>query len=754
MEKGRKRNQEKNERVKSNGSKGRAFYMETKQEFLDHIKEFNPNYDLHLIAKAFDVAAEMHEGQLRRSGEKYLIHPLEVAKILAGLGMDEETIVAGLLHDVIEDTSYTDEMLTEEFGEQITLMVEGVTKLASLKFETKEERQAESLRKMFLAMSKDIRVLIIKLADRLHNLRTINYMSEKKIKSKCQETLDIYAPLASRLGIFTMKFELEDTAMKYLYPKEYADISRKVNTKKSERQEMIDKVLEEIRETLDDMDIHYETYGRSKHFYSIFRKIRYQHKSIDEIFDLMAVRVIVDTVKDCYAVLGVVHTMWTPIPGRFKDYIAMPKPNMYQSLHTTVMGDNGSPFEIQIRTYEMHRVAEYGIAAHWKYKEGISKNREEMKLSWLRQALEWQKDTNNPTEFLDALKVDLFINEVYVFTPAGDVMELPAGATPLDFAFKIHTDIGAKCIGARVNGKMVPIDHQLDNGDIVEIITSPNASGPSIDWLKIAKSSTARTKIRQWLKKQDKSDNVDKGKNTLDKYIRRKGYDPAVTMKNAFLLRVAKDMGFADAEEFYTQIANGGTLVNKAANALFALYDEEQSQESKKKENTVENLTGATKPKRQKDKTKANLGVVVEGMDDLMLRMSKCCNPVPGDEIIGYITKGRGISVHRTDCVNIISLAPDERDRLINVEWDTRKGTSYEADITVVAEDRKGLFSDLSKVCESMDVHISGVNTKKSGEGELTIILTLSIENIDQMQKLLRTLKGTQGVISVYRTGV
>lgn len=754
MEKGRKRNQEKNERVKSNGSKGRAFYMETKQEFLDHIKEFNPNYDLHLIAKAFDVAAEMHEGQLRKSGEKYLIHPLEVAKILAGLGMDEETIVAGLLHDVIEDTSYTDEMLTEEFGEQITLMVEGVTKLASLKFETKEERQAESLRKMFLAMSKDIRVLIIKLADRLHNLRTINYMSEKKIKSKCQETLDIYAPLASRLGIFTMKFELEDTAMKYLYPKEYADISRKVNTKKSERQEMIDKVLEEIRETLDDMDIHYETYGRSKHFYSIFRKMRDQHKSIDEIFDLMAVRVIVDTVKDCYAVLGVVHTMWTPIPGRFKDYIAMPKPNMYQSLHTTVMGDNGSPFEIQIRTYEMHRVAEYGIAAHWKYKEGISKNREEMKLSWLRQALEWQKDTNNPTEFLDALKVDLFINEVYVFTPAGDVMELPAGATPLDFAFKIHTDIGAKCIGARVNGKMVPIDHQLDNGDIVEIITSPNASGPSIDWLKIAKSSTARTKIRQWLKKQDKSDNVDKGKNTLDKYIRRKGYDPAVTMKNAFLLRVAKDMGFADAEEFYTQIANGGTLVNKAANALFALYDEEQSQENKKKENTVENLTGAAKPKRQKDKTKANLGVVVEGMDDLMLRMSKCCNPVPGDEIIGYITKGRGISVHRTDCVNIISLAPDERDRLINVEWDTRKGTSYEADITVVAEDRKGLFSDLSKVCESMDVHISGVNTKKSGEGELTIILTLSIENIDQMQKLLRTLKGTQGVISVYRTGV
>jgi len=727
--------------------------METRQAFLDSIKAYNASYNMDLIGRAYDVAARMHEGQYRKSGEKYIIHPMEVAKILANLGMDEETIVAGLLHDVIEDTPYTDEDLIRDFGERIDLMVEGVTKLASLKFETKEERQAESLRKMFLAMSKDIRVLIIKLADRLHNLRTINYMSEQQIKTKCQETLDIYAPLASRLGIFTMKFELEDTAMKYLYPKEYAYIAQKVNAKKSEREAMIERILDKIRHTLDDMGMNYETYGRSKHFYSIFRKMRDQHKTIDEIFDLIAVRVIVETVKDCYAVLGAVHTMWTPIPGRFKDYIAMPKPNMYQSLHTTVIGHQGKPFEIQIRTYEMHRVAEYGIAAHWKYKEGITKDNEEMKMSWLRQALEWQKDTNNPSEFMDALKVDLFVNEVYVFTPKGDVMELPAGATPLDFAFKIHSDIGAKCIGARVNGKMVPIDHQLENGDIVEIMTSANASGPSIDWLKIAKSSTARTKIRQWLKKQDKNDNVDRGKDDLDKYIRRKGYDPAQVMKNAFVLRAAKEMGCSNAEEFYTQIANGGTMAGRAANLLFAYYEEERAEETKKQENTEENLTGAAKPRRKRHEERDSIGVVVEGMDGLMLRMARCCNPVPGDEIIGYITKGRGISVHRVDCVNILSLAPDERDRLINVEWDTNRDTSYEADITVLAEDRKGLFSDLCRVCESMDVHISGVNTKKTDVHELRIILTLSIEDIDQMQKLLRTLRSTQGVINVYRTG-
>ncbi|MGI6721907.1 MAG: RelA/SpoT family protein [Anaerovoracaceae bacterium] len=725
--------------------------METREQFLESLKSFNPNYDMELIGRAYDVAAKMHEGQFRKSGEKYLIHPMEVARILAELGMDEQTIVAGLLHDVIEDTDYTEEELTEEFGERICLMVDGVTKLASLKFETKEARQAESLRKMFLAMSKDIRVLIIKLADRLHNLRTINYMSQQQIQSKCQETLDIYAPLASRLGIFSMKFELEDTAMKYLYPEAYADIAHKVNAKKEERQAAIDKVLAEIDDSLKDLNIHYDICGRSKHFYSIYRKMKYQKKSIDEIFDLMAVRVIVDTVKDCYAVLGIVHTMWTPIPGRFKDYIAMPKPNMYQSLHTTVMGDSGDPFEIQIRTYEMHRVAEYGIAAHWKYKEGVKDDQEDMKLAWLRQALEWQKDTNSASEFMETLKVDLFVNEVYVFTPAGDVMELPAEATPLDFAFKIHTDVGVRCIGAKVNGKMVPIDHKLENGDIVEIMTSPNSSGPSIDWLKIAKSSTARTKIRQWLKKQDKSDNVEKGKEILERYVKKKEYNPAEVMKNSFIMKAAKELGFANVDEFYTQLSNGGTTVSKVAAVLFGYYDAEKSEEKKKEENTAEALVSSGEPKGR-TKYKDNPGVIVKGMDNLLIRLAKCCNPVPGDDIVGFITKGRGISVHRRDCANVAALNSNDKERFIEVEWDKSKDTSYQADITVVAADRKGLFSDLSRACESMEVHISGVNTSKSKNGVLVVVLTLSIEDIDQMQKLLRVLKTIKGVDEVHRT--
>ena len=446
--------------------------MESKQEFLENILEINPKYNIKLLGRAYDVAEQMHNGQLRKSGEPYLIHPLAVVKILAQLGMDDNTLVSGLLHNVVEDTEYTKEQLTKEFGEEVALLVDGVTKLGSLVFENKEERQAENLRKMFLAMSKDIRVLIIKLADRLHNLRTINYMTENKIKEKCNETLDIYAFLVSRLGIYLVKFELEDISLKYLYPEAYKDLRRQINEKKEEREKHLSKIIKEIDETLADMDIKYEIYGRTKHFYSIFRKMQYQKKNLDEIFDLMAVRIIVDSVKDCYSILGIVHTMWTPIPGRFKDYIAMPKPNMYQSIHTTVIGDTGTPFEIQIRTTEMHRIAEYGIAAHWKYKEGISAEGEEVKMAWLRQSLEWQKEMDDPTEFLETLKVDLFENQVFVFTPKGDVMELPAGATPLDFAFKVHTEVGAKCVGAKVNGKMVTIDHTLENGDIIEIVTS------------------------------------------------------------------------------------------------------------------------------------------------------------------------------------------------------------------------------------------------------------------------------------------
>lgn len=727
--------------------------MKNKQEFLDSIKSINENYDMDILGRAYDVAATMHEGQFRKSGEKYLIHPVAVVKILAELGMDESTLVAGLLHDAVEDTEYTGEQLRENFGEEIALLVDGVTKLGSLVFENKEERQAENFRKMFLAMSRDIRVLIIKLSDRLHNLRTINYMSQKQIHDKCLETLEIYAPLASRLGIYSMKFELEDTAMKYLYPTEYVDIAKKVSAKKEERQATIDAVVGEIKESLDDMNMKYEIYGRSKHFYSIFKKMKYQKKDIDEIFDLMAVRIIVGSIKDCYAILGIVHTMWTPIPGRFKDYIAMPKPNMYQSLHTTVIGDTGNPFEIQIRTYEMHHIAEYGIAAHWKYKEGVAKDKEEVKLSWLRQALEWQQDTNDATEFMETLKIDLFSSQVFVFTPAGDVIELPAGATPLDFAFKIHTDVGAKCIGAKVNGKMVPIDHTLENGDIIQIMTSPNASGPSIDWLKIAKSSTARTKIRQWLKKENKSDNVDKGKDVLDKYVRKKGYNPRDVLTHASILKVTKEMKFANTDELFTQVSNGGTLVSKVAAILFGYYNEEKAEEKKKQETVKEALESEKeKPKRPRYRQKESPGVIVKGMDNLLIRVSKCCNPVPGDEIVGFITKGRGISVHRKDCTNITSLPVDEKRRFIDVQWDTRKNTSYDADITVVADDRKGLFSDLSKACELMDVHIAGVNAKSSKDDTITIILTLSIADTAQMEKLLRTLKSIPGVSSVYRS--
>ncbi|WP_037372944.1 RelA/SpoT family protein [Anaerovorax odorimutans] len=722
--------------------------MENKEQFLQHLLSINENIDIMLIEKAYEKAAQMHEGQLRKSGEPYLIHPVEVAKILTDLGMDENTIVAGLLHDVVEDTPYTQEDLINDFGEEVALLVDGVTKLGSLVIESKEERQAENLRKMFLAMSKDIRVLIIKLSDRLHNLRTINYMNENQIKEKCLETLEIYAPLASRLGIYTIKFELEDIALKHLDPTAYYDLVTQVKIKKNEREENINRVITEIKESLEDLNINYEITGRNKHFYSIYRKMKYQNKQLEEIFDLTAVRIIVDSVKDCYAVLGIVHTMWKPIPGRFKDYIAMPKPNRYQSLHTTVIGDSGEPFEIQIRTYEMHKIAEYGIAAHWKYKEGIKTDKEENKLAWLRQTLEWQKDLNDPKEFMETLKVDLFSNQVFVFTPKGDVIELPAGSTPLDFAFKIHSVIGVKCIGAKVNGKMVPIDYTLKNGNIVEIVTSSNSKGPSIDWLKIAQSSNARNKIRQWLKKENKSDSVDKGKEMLEKYVRRKGYESQQIIRSHWLNKVAKNYNLASSEDLYTSISSGGIILSKVVFMLLGLYHEEKQAELKRKEKN-EKITVNKKKQRHKDAA----GVSVKGVDNLLIRFSKCCNPVPGDDIIGFITKGRGISIHRTDCINIISLPDGEKERLVEVEWDKQKeNMSYNVDINILAEDRKGMFSDISRVCEDMDVHIAGVNAKSAKDKIVNITMTLAISNVSQMEKVLRSLRSVQGVADVYRS--
>ena len=730
--------------------------MVTKADFLDKILSISPKYNTELIGKAFDIAQELHDGQLRKSGEPYFIHPVNVAYILAEMGMDDATIVGGLLHDVVEDTDYTREQLVSDFNEEIALLVDGVTKLGTIKFESKEEIQAENFRKMFLAMSKDIRVLIIKLADRLHNMRTMGFMKPEKIVEKCNETLDIYAPLASRLGIFKVKFELEDLALKYLHPEEFQELKQKVNKRKEEREETINTVIGEIKDSLDDMNLHYDIYGRAKHYYSIYKKMKLQNKQIDEIFDLIAVRIIVDNVKDCYAVLGIVHTMWKPIPGRFKDYIAMPKPNMYQSLHTTVIGDNGEPFEIQIRTYEMHQVAEYGIAAHWKYKEGDTSGKssnDDIKLAWLRQSLEWQQDLNDPKDFLETMKMDLFASQVFVFTPRGDVIELPAGSTPLDFAFKIHSAISCKCVGAKVNGKMVTIDYTLQNGDIVEIVTSANSAGPSVDWLKIAKSSNARNKIRGWLKKESKSDNIEKGKDLIDKYIRKKGLDPALCAKSVFLNRAFKAMNFANADEAYQQLSNGGTLVSKFCNLLFGYYAEETKMEVKTNDEVIDEIKAAEarKAKLQR-RNQDSPGIIVKGADNLMIKLAKCCNPVPGDEIIGFITKGRGISVHRCDCSNITSLPENEKARFIDVEWeDLKVGKSYNADICIIGNDRKGMLSDISRVCEDMDIHLSGVNAKSGKDGSLTMTITLSISSTQEMQKVLRNLRNIEGVLHVYR---
>ena len=731
--------------------------MTTKAEFLEKILSINSKYNTELIGKAFDTAQRLHAGQLRKSGEPYFIHPIHVALILAEMGMDDATIVGGLLHDVVEDTPYTREQLVTDFGEEIALLVDGVTKLGTIKFESKEEIQAENFRKMFLAMSKDIRVLIIKLADRLHNMRTMEYMSPEKKIEKCNETLEIYAPLASRLGISKVKFELEDLALKYLHPQEFQELKEKVNKRKEEREATINLVISEIRDSLDDMHLHYDIYGRAKHYYSIYKKMKYQNKQIDEIFDLIAVRIIVDNVKDCYEVLGIVHTMWKPIPGRFKDYIAMPKPNMYQSLHTTVIGDNGEPFEIQIRTYEMHQVAEYGIAAHWKYKEGDTSGKasnDDIKLAWLRQSLEWQQDINDPKDFLETMKMDLFASQVFVFTPRGDVIELPAGSTPLDFAFKIHSAIGCKCVGAKVNGKMVTIDYTLQNGDIVEIVTSANSAGPSIDWLKIAKSSNARNKIRSWLKKENKSDTIDKGKDLLDKYIRKRGFEPAACAKSAFLNKAMKAMNFANADECYTQLANGGTLVSKFANLLFGYYTDETKTEIPKsnEELAAEIKEAEAKKLRDRRKSADNPGIVVEGADNLMIKLAKCCNPVPGDEIVGFITKGRGISVHRRDCSNIVALPEHEKARFIKVDWeDLKAGKAYNTDICIIGTDRKGMLSDISRVCEDMDIHLSGVNAKSGRDGSLTMTITLSISSTQEMQKVQRSLRNIEGVTQVYR---
>lgn len=716
-------------------------------EFISALMGYNENYNAELLERAYRRAELQHRGQKRRSGEDYIIHPKAVAIILANLGMDDKSIAAGLLHDVVEDTEYSLADCRKEFGPEIAMLVDGVTKLTSLVYESREDRQAENIRKMFLAMSKDIRILIIKLSDRLHNMRTIEFQSPEKRIEKCRETLDIYAPLAARLGIYAFKFEMEDISFKNLYPEEYSELDAQMQARKSKRAEIVEDVIAQLNDALGGLGIKYEIYGRNKHYYSIYKKMQFQEKGIDEIFDLNAVRVIVESVKDCYGVLGTVHTMWTPIPGRFKDYIAMPKSNRYQSLHTTLIGKNGVPFEIQIRTHEMHIVAEYGIAAHWKYKEGVQSNDEEVKLAWVRQILESQQDENDPQAFVESLKMDLFSNQVFVFTPKGDVMELPAGSTPLDFAFKIHTDIGSKCVGAKVNGKMVPIDYNLQNGEIVDIVTSATSKGPSIDWLKIVKTSGAKNKIRQYFKRENRSESAERGRHLLEKTARRKGWDLQTMLKQSYVLKASKALKYDSMEDLYNAVSYGGAVLNRTLQLCEDYYHEERQAELKRKEKEEARLLDRTKKRRNI----GSAGVTVKGVENLLIHFAKCCSPVPGDEIIGFITRGKGVSVHRKDCFNMLTLKEEHIARLIEVEWEAKTDQTYDAVVSILVEDRKGLLAEMSRECEQMDININGINLKTNSDGTGNVSMVLAILNLADVEKIMARLRTIEGVIDVYR---
>ena len=729
------------------------------KELINSVLKYHPSTDISMIEKAYKVASEAHEGQKRKSGEPYIIHPLCVAIILADLELDKETIVAGLLHDAVEDTWMTYEEVEKEFGSEVALLVDGVTKLGQLSYSAdKVEVQAENLRKMFLAMAKDIRVILIKLADRLHNMRTLQYMRPEKQQEKARETMDIYAPIAMRLGISKIKVELDDLSLKYLKPDVYYDLVHKVALRKSEREQFVGAIVKEVKKHMDDANIKAQVDGRVKHFFSIYKKMVNQDKTIDQIYDLFAVRILVDTVKDCYAALGVIHEMYKPIPGRFKDYIAMPKPNMYQSLHTTLIGPNGQPFEIQIRTYEMHRTAEYGIAAHWKYKESsdgkapVGKSEEE-KLNWLRQILEWQRDMSDNKEFMSLLKndLDLFADSVYCFTPQGDVKTLPSGSTPVDFAYSVHSAVGNKMVGARVNGKLVPIEYEIKNGDRIEIITSQNSQGPSRDWLKLVKSTQAKNKINQWFKKELKEDNILKGKEMLAQYARAKGFKIANYTKTQYLEAVLRKYGFRDWDSVLAAIGHGGLKEGQVFNKLVEAYDKE----NKKKLTDEQVLEAASETQEKLHIAKSKSGIVVKGIHDVAVRFSKCCNPIPGDEIVGFVTRGRGITIHRTDCVNVLNMSETDRTRLIEAEWqqpDTTEKEKYTAEIQVYANNRTGLLVDLSKIFTERKIDLRSINSRTSKQEKATISMSFEIGSKEELRSLIEKIRQVESVIDVERT--
>lgn len=726
---------------------------------INSVKKYHPSADISMIQKAYKIAHDAHEGQCRKSGEPYIIHPLCVAIILADLEMDKETIVAGLLHDVVEDTVMTSEEIVQEFSAEVALLVDGVTKLGQLSYSSdKVEEQAENLRKMFLAMAKDIRVILIKLADRLHNMRTLKYMRPEKQKEKAQETMDIYAPIAQRLGISKIKVELDDLSLKYLEPEVYYDLVEKISLRKSAREEYVQGIVGEVSSHIEEAEIKAQIYGRVKHFFSIYKKMVNQDKTLEQIYDLFAVRIVVDSVKDCYAALGVIHEMYKPIPGRFKDYIAMPKQNMYQSLHTTLIGPNGQPFEIQIRTFDMHRTAEYGIAAHWKYKESSDGKKpvaqqEEEKLSWLRQILEWQRDMSDNREFLSLLKsdLDLFAENVYCFTPAGDVKNLPNGSTPIDFAYSIHSAVGNKMIGARVNGKLVTIDYVLQNGDRIEILTSQNSKGPSRDWLNIVKSTQAKNKINQWFKHERKEDNIIKGKELLAAYCKTKNIVLSSLMKPAYLEKIMRKYGFRDWDSTLAAIGHGGLKEGQVVNRLLEEYEKEH-----KKEITDEEILEAVDSKDRIRVAKSKSGIVVKGIHDVAVRFSKCCSPIPGDEIVGFVTRGRGVSIHRTDCVNVINLADADRVRLIDAEWQAspagKTGELYTAEIKVYGYNRTGLLVDIMKIFTERKIDVSSANSTTSKQGTATISLTFDVPSREELNHLIGKVRQVESVIDIERT--
>ena len=722
----------------------------TIEELINKQKENYPNADVDLIRRAYNFAKENHGDQLRKSGEAYIVHPLNVAYILATLGLDDETLCAALLHDVVEDTPVTHEQLTNEFGETISEMVAGVTKLSQFTYNTQEEQQVEDYRKMFLAMGKDIRVVLIKLADRLHNMRTLQYLSKDRQIANAKETQNLFAPLANRLGIYSLKWELEDLSFKYLEPEEYEKIIQGLDRKREERLQFLNEIQSDIEKELKNQNIKAEVTGRAKHVYSIWRKMQRDNKTLDQIYDLFALRILVDDVKDCYAALGVVHEMYSPMPGRFKDYIAVPKKNMYQSIHTTLLSKTGTPFEVQIRTWEMHRIAEFGIAAHWAYKEASNKGNKENvvvtddKLAWLRETLEWQKNTENPDEFLNTLKKELFEDEVYIFTPKGEIKVLPKGATPIDFAYSIHEQVGHRMIGCKINSKMMPIITPLRNGDIVEILTSEQPKGPSRDWLKFVKSSSAKTRINQYFKRAQRAENIERGKDLIDKEIKKIGIKYTDIAKQEWLEEAMERYKFTTLDDMYASVGFGGISPNKIIARLLEEYKKDHQEEDF--EAKIEELA-KSKPERYRP---SKNGVVVKGIDNCLVKLSKCCNPLPGDDIVGYITKGRGVSVHRTDCPNVKDLL-DEESRIIDVYWFDDVNGAYKVEVEILANDRNGLLKDIIKQVENAKIKLTGMNSRATKEGVAIIDISLEVENIDELNKVLNSFRNVESVYEVNR---